>query len=208
MKRKVRRWLRIALCIGVPLAALCVFVWAMLDPYDTLGLNNALTGWKGGVRNRISREIRRERTEKAARLEQQIREGHGGPDVLVDLAWAYFCLGDEACAPDALELTACEFELVDVVDPLGGPRVENVALISYLVSAPAPAGAGTGEGQSSQRHPQEVPQMATMSHRLAEKAASGKIGSASPRFYGAMTDYSQGKTSQKSAPHHKLLQQR
>ncbi|MEN8246980.1 MAG: hypothetical protein ABFS43_18980 [Thermodesulfobacteriota bacterium] len=35
---------------------------------------------------------------------------------------------------------------------------------------------------------------------LAEKAASGKIGSASPRFYGAMTDYSQGKTSKKSAP--------
>ena len=41
-------------------------------------------------------------------------------------------------------------------------------------------------------------------NRLAEKAAAGKIGSASPRFYGAMTDYSQGKTSQKSAP--KILQ--
>ena len=40
-------------------------------------------------------------------------------------------------APGALELTACEFELVDVVDPLGPPRVENVALLSYLVSAPA-----------------------------------------------------------------------
>jgi D-proline reductase (dithiol) PrdB len=36
--------------------------------------------------------------------------------------------------------------------------------------------------------------------RLAEYAASGKIGSASPRFYGAMTDYSQDKTSKKSAP--------
>lgn len=37
-------------------------------------------------------------------------------------------------------------------------------------------------------------------NRLAECAASGKIGSASPRFYGVMTDYSQGKTSKKSAP--------
>ncbi len=37
-------------------------------------------------------------------------------------------------------------------------------------------------------------------NRLAECAARGKIGSASPRFYGAMTDYSQGKTSKKSAP--------
>jgi hypothetical protein len=37
-------------------------------------------------------------------------------------------------------------------------------------------------------------------NQLAEKAAKGKIGSASSRFYGAMTDYSQGKTSQKSAP--------
>ena len=37
-------------------------------------------------------------------------------------------------------------------------------------------------------------------NRLAECAAGGKIGSASPRFYGAMTDYSQGKTSKKSAP--------
>lgn len=37
-------------------------------------------------------------------------------------------------------------------------------------------------------------------NRLAECAADGKIGSASPRFYGVMTDYSQGKTSKKSAP--------
>ena len=37
-------------------------------------------------------------------------------------------------------------------------------------------------------------------NRLAECAASGKIGSASPKFYGVMTDYSQGKTLKKSAP--------
>jgi hypothetical protein len=37
-------------------------------------------------------------------------------------------------------------------------------------------------------------------NRLSEAAASGKIGSASPRFYRVMTDYSQGKTSKKSAP--------
>ena len=37
-------------------------------------------------------------------------------------------------------------------------------------------------------------------NRLAECAANGKIGSASPRFYGVPTDYSQGKTSKKSAP--------
>jgi len=34
-------------------------------------------------------------------------------------------------------------------------------------------------------------------NRLAECAANGKIGSASPRFYGVMTDYSQGKTSKR-----------
>ncbi len=37
-------------------------------------------------------------------------------------------------------------------------------------------------------------------NRLAECAKNGRIGSASPRFYGVMTDYSQGKTSKKSAP--------
>jgi hypothetical protein len=37
-------------------------------------------------------------------------------------------------------------------------------------------------------------------NRLAECAANGKIGSASPRFYGVMTDYSQGRTSKKWAP--------
>ncbi|MGD8294648.1 MAG: hypothetical protein PVF37_23245 [Desulfobacterales bacterium] len=37
-------------------------------------------------------------------------------------------------------------------------------------------------------------------NRLAECAADGNIGSASPRFYGVMTDYSQGKTLKKSAP--------
>ena len=37
-------------------------------------------------------------------------------------------------------------------------------------------------------------------NRLAECAADGKIGSVSPRFYGVMTDYSQSKTSKKSAP--------
>ena len=37
-------------------------------------------------------------------------------------------------------------------------------------------------------------------NRLAECAAEGKIGTASPRFYGVVTDYSQGKTLKKSAP--------
>jgi hypothetical protein len=37
-------------------------------------------------------------------------------------------------------------------------------------------------------------------NRLAEYAAAGRIGSASPRFYGVPTDYSQGRTMQRSAP--------
>lgn len=37
-------------------------------------------------------------------------------------------------------------------------------------------------------------------NRLAEYAASGRIGSASPRFYGVPTDYSQGRTWERSAP--------
>jgi len=37
-------------------------------------------------------------------------------------------------------------------------------------------------------------------NRLAEFATSGRIGSASPRFYGVMTDYSQGRTSKQFAP--------
>ena len=37
-------------------------------------------------------------------------------------------------------------------------------------------------------------------NRLAECEKNGRIGSASPRFYGVMTDYSQGKISTKSAP--------
>ena len=37
-------------------------------------------------------------------------------------------------------------------------------------------------------------------NRLAEKAGEGLIGSASPRFYGVPTDYSQSRTSQSVAP--------
>jgi hypothetical protein len=37
-------------------------------------------------------------------------------------------------------------------------------------------------------------------NRLAEYAAGGRIKSASPRFYGVPTDYSQGKTSSRDAP--------
>ena len=36
--------------------------------------------------------------------------------------------------------------------------------------------------------------------RLSEFAASGRIGSVSPRFYGVPTDYSQGRTRLKDAP--------
>ncbi len=36
--------------------------------------------------------------------------------------------------------------------------------------------------------------------RLAEYAAGGRIKSASPRFYGVPTDYSQGRTSSRDAP--------
>jgi hypothetical protein len=37
-------------------------------------------------------------------------------------------------------------------------------------------------------------------NRLAEYAVAGRIGSASPRFYGVPTDYSQGRTSLRDAP--------
>ena len=37
-------------------------------------------------------------------------------------------------------------------------------------------------------------------NRLAEQAANGRIGSASPRFYGVPTDYSQGRTREQAAP--------
>ncbi|MBU1744519.1 MAG: hypothetical protein KJ649_06460, partial [Proteobacteria bacterium] len=35
---------------------------------------------------------------------------------------------------------------------------------------------------------------------LTEQAAGGRIGSASPRFYGVPTDYSQNRTSNDAAP--------
>ncbi len=37
-------------------------------------------------------------------------------------------------------------------------------------------------------------------NRLAEYAAGGRIGSASPRFYGVPTDYSQNRTRERTAP--------
>jgi hypothetical protein len=37
-------------------------------------------------------------------------------------------------------------------------------------------------------------------NRLAESAANGRIGSVSPRFYGVPTEYSQGRTLERSAP--------
>ena len=48
-------------------------------------------------------------------------------------------------------------------------------------------------------HTDDIGSFMPLNH-LTECAAKGRIGSASPRFYGVMTDYSQGKTPKKSAP--------
>ena len=48
-------------------------------------------------------------------------------------------------------------------------------------------------------HTDDVGSFLPLNH-LAEYAAGGRIGAVSPRFYGAPTDYSQGKTSMRDAP--------
>jgi hypothetical protein len=48
--------------------------------------------------------------------------------------------------PGGLTRVMCEFELVDVVDPLGGPGVETVGSLTLLTAVSASDGAGSGDG--------------------------------------------------------------
>ena len=85
MARSTARKPWFALVLAVTGAAIAVFIWAMLDPYDTLGLHYRLTGWRGRGRARIHREIRRNVT----KLESQVRQGDKSVETLVRLAAAY-----------------------------------------------------------------------------------------------------------------------
>jgi len=48
--------------------------------------------------------------------------------------------------PGALTRVMCELQLVDVVDPIGGPGVETVGVLTTLTNTPAANGAGSGDG--------------------------------------------------------------
>lgn len=118
--------------------------------------------------------------------------------------WAYN--HDVPFAPLAKPISQCRVALVttaDIEKPVGETLQER-SLSKKVYAHPsrdAPAHFYTQDLQwdDESTHTEDNDSFMPL-NRLAESAAEGIIGSASPRFYGVMTDYSQGRVRKKSAP--------
>jgi len=117
--------------------------------------------------------------------------------------WA--CHDDSPFTPLKKPLSQCRVGLVTTagkMDPQAEKEGRREHRELYAVAAiPAPTRMFTADlaWDKAATHTDDVESFLPLS-RLAEYAASGRIGSVSPRFYGIPTDYSQGKTSQRDAP--------
>jgi hypothetical protein len=118
-------------------------------------------------------------------------------------AWAHH--DDVPFAPLAKPLSACRVGLVTTAartqrtDMIGPPL-----MLRELYAEPAdppPQQLFTDDlfWDKKATHTEDVDSFLPI-NRLAEQAAGGRIGSASPRFYGVPTDYSQGRTRERAAP--------
>jgi hypothetical protein len=102
-------------------------------------------------------------------------------------------------------LAECRVGLVTTAGrPQAGGAIGDLLSVRELYAepaAPAPTRMFTGDlfWDKKATHTDDVDSFLPV-NRLAECAAGGRIGSASPRFYGVPTDYSQGRTIEHAAP--------
>jgi hypothetical protein len=117
-------------------------------------------------------------------------------------AWPHY--DDVPFTPLAKPLAACRVGLVTTAGrpQAGGSGFLLAARELYAEKAePAPKRMFTADlfWDKEATHTDDVDSFLPV-NRLAEYAAGGRIGSASPRFYGVPTDYSQGRTIEQAAP--------
>ncbi len=117
-------------------------------------------------------------------------------------AWPHY--DDVPFTPLKKPLAACR---VGLVTTAGKPQAGGsgfLLAVRELYAAPAeppPTQMFTGDlfWDKEATHTDDVDSFLPV-NRLAEYAAEGRVGSASPRFYGVPTDYSQGRTIEQAAP--------
>jgi D-proline reductase (dithiol) PrdB len=118
-------------------------------------------------------------------------------------AWPHY--RDVPFAPLHKPLSQCRVGLVTTagkIDPRGALESLMPKRESYAAPTdPAPAHLRTDDlsWDKKETHTDDVDSFLPV-NRLAEAAASGRIGSVSPRFYGAPTDYSKSNTIERDAP--------
>jgi D-proline reductase (dithiol) PrdB len=129
------------------------------------------------------------------------REYYAAQGYTQPYAWAHF--QDVPFAPLRKLLSQCRVGLVTTAgrqDIEGASQGRNRELYA-MPSDPEPAGIYTDHlfWDKKATHTDDLDSFLPL-NRLAEVAAQGGIGSVSPRFYGAPTDYSQGRTVNEVAP--------
>ncbi len=117
-------------------------------------------------------------------------------------SWAYHT--DVLFAHLKKPLSECRVGLVTTAgrwDPEVEEKGRKVRELYAMTANPAPARMFTADlfWDKIATHTDDVESFLPLK-RLGEYAATSRIGSASPRFYGVPTEYSQGKTSQRDAP--------
>ena len=117
-------------------------------------------------------------------------------------AWAHY--SDVPFTALAQPLSVCRVGLVTTAGRIkseGAFGVGHVREAYAEAAVPPPTRLFTGDlfWDKETTHTDDVDSFLPLK-RLAEYAAEGRIGSASPRFYGAPTDYSQRRTTEVAAP--------
>ena len=131
------------------------------------------------------------------------REYYGAQGYTEPFAWAHN--RDVPFTALAKPLSECRIGLITTAGPPGAEAQDladgKVTELYALPANPPPARLVT-EGlawDKESTHTDDVESYLPL-NRLSEYAAEGRIGSASPRFYGVPTDYSVGRTLRRYAP--------
>jgi hypothetical protein len=131
------------------------------------------------------------------------REYYAAQGYTQPYTWAYY--SDVPFAPLKKPLSVCRIGLITTASNVDiGADVKGLLKERAVYAAPsdpAPSRLSTTHlfWDKDTTHTDDVESYLPLK-RLAEFAASGRIGLVSPRFYGAPTEYSQGQTRLKDAP--------
>jgi D-proline reductase (dithiol) PrdB len=117
-------------------------------------------------------------------------------------AWVHF--GDTPFTPLRKPLSECRVGLVTTAGPPTAGTIETLLSKREPYTAPSdppPTQLYTNDlgWDKKATHTEDIDSYLPV-NRISEFAAAGRIGAASPRFYGVPTDYSQRNTVERAAP--------